>query len=247
MDILKSHRSIRKYSWEEVSAELINDILESGIRASNTGNMQLYSVIVTRNREQKEILAPLHFNQPMVKEAPVLLTICMDFKRFSQWCFVNNTKTDFTNLLWLLNGTIDASILAQNICVAAEFHGLGICYLGTALYNAPEISRVLNLPEGVIPVTAITLGYPDSVPDLTDRLPLKAVVHYESYSQFSKHDILAIYREKEELESSRQFVEENGKDNLAQVYAEVRYKTSDSIFFSEKILAWLRSQGFTFE
>ena len=145
MEILKLHRTIRNYKAVSVAEDILIDILECGIRSSNTGNMQLYSIVVTRNIEKKAELAPFHFNQPMVKEAPLLLTICFDINRFKLWCTANNANADFTCLLWLLNGTIDSSILAQNICVAAESYGLGICYLGTTLYNAPEISKVLHL------------------------------------------------------------------------------------------------------
>ena len=247
MDLLKSHRSIRNYLSTEIPAEMLTDILECGIRASNTGNMQLYSVVVTKDREKKSLLAPFHFNQPMVKQAPVLLTICMDINRFSKWCSISGTKTDFSNLLWLLNGTIDASILAQNICVAAESKGLGICYLGTTLYNAPEISQVLNLPDGVIPVTAITIGFPTAGGEKSDRLPLESVVHVEEYQDYTEEEIIAIYREKESLESSAKFVKENGKMNLAQVYSEVRYKTNDNLFFSKKLMDWLTAKGFVFK
>lgn len=244
MKLLKEHRSVRSYLPKEIDQELLTDILESGIQASNTGNMQLYAVIVTRDADKKNKLAPYHFNQPMVKQAPVLLTICMDINRFYKWCSVRNTAADFKNLLWLLNSTIDASIMAQNLCIAAENRGLGICYLGTALYNAPEIAQILKLPSGVIPVTAITIGYPAAIPALTDRLPIEAVIHYEEYSDFSKSDIDNLYREKESLESSKKFVQENNKENLAQVFTEVRYKKEDSVYFSEKLLKMLRDQGF---
>jgi nitroreductase len=244
MDLLKSHRSIRKYKAMTIPDDVLEEILECGIRASNTGNMQLYSVVVTREQERKEALALLHFNQPMVKEAPVLLTVCFDLNRFTQWCTIKETSTDFSNLLWILTGTIDAAIFAQNICVAAENNGLGICYLGTALYNAPEIVQVLNLPKGVIPITALTIGYPDTVPELTDRLPFEAVVHYEEYTDYPEEKIAEIYQVKENLPSSRDFVSQNGKDNLAQVYAEVRYKTSDNRYFSEKLRQMLIAQGF---
>lgn len=247
MELLKAHRSVRKFKPDPIPKEVLTEILESGIRASNTGNMQLYSIVVTQDAEMREKLGPLHFNQTMVKEAPVLLTVCIDFYRFLQWFRLNDTSTDFYNLLWLLNGTIDASIVAQNICVAAEEVGLGICYLGTALYNAPEISELLKLPRGVLPVTALVVGTPQFVPELTDRLPLHATVHYEHYTGFTDHQIKELYKEKEALESSKKFVHENGKKNLAQVYAEVRYKTSDSVFFSKKILKWLNSHGFVFE
>jgi len=247
MELLKSHRTIRKYKPIDISEDILNDILECGIRSSNTGNMQLYSIVVTRNVEKKAELAPLHFNQPMVKDAPLILTICFDVKRFKLWCEESNAVVDFTGLLWLLNGTIDTSILAQNICVAAESHGLGICYLGTTLYNAPEISKVLNLPSGVIPITTLTIGYPEVVPELTDRLPLDSIVHYEEYQNYSTDAIRKMYKFKENLESSRKFVKENNKETLAQVYTDVRYKSSDSHFFSKKLLEMLIQQGFVFE
>lgn len=246
-EFLKSHRTIRKYKAVDLADDVLNDLLECGIRASNTGNMQLYCIVVTRSTEKKAELAPFHFNQPMVKEAPLLLTICLDINRFKLWCSANNASADFTGLLWLLNGAVDSSILAQNICVAAESKGLGICYLGTTLYNAPEISKILHLPSGVIPITALTIGYPEVVPELTDRLPLESIVHYEEYQDYSTEEIKKIYESKENLESSKKFVEENGKENLAQVYTEVRYKSADSQYFSQKLLKMLVEQGFVFE
>jgi len=246
MELLKSHRSIRRYLHKPIFDDILNTLLECGIRASNTGNMQLTSIIITRNQEMKALLAPLHFNQPMVIQAPVVLTICFDINRFSRWCAVNDAECSFSDILWLLNGTIDSSLLAQNICVAAESVGLGICYLGTTLYNAPEISNLLNLPKGVIPITTLTLGYPEIIPDLTDRLSLDSIVHQEQYVDYSDERINEIYREKESLESSKLFVQENHKDNLAQVYTEIRYKAADSKFFSDKIRKMLEEQGFVF-
>ena len=244
MELLKSHRTIRKYSNSEIPEAILTDVLECGIRSSNTGNMQLYSIVVTRQFEKKGELAPLHFNQAMVTSAPVVLTICFDVNRFNVWCRLNNTLTDFNNLLWLLNGVIDSSILAQNICIAAESQGLGICYLGTTLYNAPEIIETLELPSGVIPINTLTIGYPEVIPDLTDRLPLDAILHHETYNNYTDAQINDYYKAKEELESSKQFVFENQKQNLAQVYAEVRYKSEDNIFFSDKLRKLLEEQGF---
>jgi nitroreductase len=186
MKLLLNHCSVRNYLPTRISQDLLDEILYSGIRASNTGNMQLYSIVVTLDEEKKKTLAPCHFNQAMVLQAPVLLTICFDISRFYKWCDASNTTADFKNLLWLLNGTIDVSILSQNICIAAENKGLGICYLGTTLYNAPEISNVLHLPVGVVPITALTIGYPATSPEKTDRLSLDAVVHYEEYKDYNE-------------------------------------------------------------
>lgn len=244
METIFQHRSIRQYLSNPVDEELLKRLVEAGTRASTTGNMQLYSVVVTRDEQRKAALAPLHFNQPMVKQAPVLLTICADLNRFNRWCELRNADAGYNNFLWLINAVMDASLFAQNICLAAESQGLGICYLGTALYNAPEISKELNLPQGVIPLTAITLGYPASDPGLTDRLPLEAVLHFEAYKPNSDEHINILYKEKESLESSRRFVAENKKENLAQVFTDVRYKKNDNQYFSEKLTAFLREQGF---
>jgi len=247
MELLLNHRTVRQYLEKDIDVSLLNSILESGIRASNTGNMQLYSIIVTRDEENKNLLAPFHFNQSMVREAPVVLTICYDINRFYKWCDINGTQTDFNNLLWLLTGCIDVSLVSQNICVAAENSGLGICYLGTVLYNAPEISNILNLPKGVIPLTTISIGYPAQLPDQVDRLPLSSVVHYENYKDYSSENISIGYSGKEGLLSSKQFIAENKKENLAQVFTEVRYKAEDSRYFSQKLCKMLVEQGFSFE
>lgn len=244
MHTLFEHRSIRQYQSKPVEEELLLKIIEAGTRASTTGNMQLYSVVVTRDQERKAALAPLHFNQPMVKQAPVLLTVCADLNRFNRWCELRNADAGYNNFLWMLNALTDAVLFAQNLCVAAESEGLGICYLGTALYNAPEISRELKLPAGVIPVTAITVGYPEQIPPLTDRLPVEAIVHFEHYHPNTDQRINEWYREKESLGSSLRFVAENAKENLAQVFTDVRYKKGDNLHFSAKLLKFLREQGF---
>lgn len=244
MKLLLEHRTIRKYSDQSISDGLLRSILEAGSRASTTGNMQVYSIIVSRDPKMKEKLSPCHFNQPMVKEAPVLLTFCADFNRFNKWCRIRGAEPGYDNFLSFLTAAIDALIVAQNVCIAAENSGLGICYLGTTTYMADEIIDVLQLPPGVLPVTALTLGYPAEDPPLTDRLALDAVVHYEKYKDYSEEDINRIYKEKEELESSLKFVAENRLETLAQVFTDVRYRKADNLAFSRKLLKTLEKQGF---
>ena len=244
MQLLMNHRSIRKYKDKAVSDELLQKIIGAGTRASTTGNMQLYSVVVTRGAGQKAKIAPLHFKQRPYLEAPVSLTICADVHRFNQWCNYRNADAAYSNMLWLINAVTDASLFAQNICLAAEAEDFGICYLGTALYNAEELIDELKLPQGVFPLTVITLGYPDEHPPLTDRLPLQAVIHQEKYQDYDEARVNELYAAKETLESSKKFVAENKKSNLAQVFTDVRYSRKDSEFFSKKLTATLRKQGF---
>ncbi len=244
MELLKKHVSIRKYTEQSIEDKLIESIIYSGTKASTTGNMQLYSVIVTKNETKKKELLPLHFNQPLVKSAPVLLTFVADFNRFSKWCNFNEAVPGYNNFLSFFTAAIDALLVAQNVCIAAENVGLGICYLGTTTYNAREIIKVLNLPNLTFPVTTVALGYPDESPELTDRIPLNGIVHYEEYSDYTKEGINKLYEFKENLESSKRFIEENNKETLAQVYTDVRYKKADNEFFSAKMLQTIREQGF---
>ncbi|VAW24149.1 Oxygen-insensitive NADPH nitroreductase [hydrothermal vent metagenome] len=244
MDLLLKHKTIRKFLEKEVPSELLENILTAGCRASTTGNMQVYSIIVTKNRAVKEKLMPLHFNQPVAKSAPLLLTFCADFNRFSKWCELRKAIPGYNNFLSFITASIDALLAAQNVCIAAEDKGLGICYLGTTTYNAKEIIEVLNLPKLVFPVTTVAIGWPGEDPLQTDRLPLKAVVHEERYKDYSKEDIDELYSYKENLPESLQFISENSKETLAQVFTDVRYKKSDNEFFSEKIVEVLKVQGF---
>jgi FMN reductase (NADPH) len=243
-DVLRSRRTIRKYATEKVTDELLQKILEAGCRASTTGNMQVYSIIVTRDEERKKALAPLHFNQRMVTEAPVVLTFCADFNRFNKWCEINNTTPGYDNFLSFITASIDALLVAQTVCIAAESEGLGICYLGTTTYMAHKIIEVLKLPKSVVPVTTVTLGWPSELPEQVDRLPLKAVVHNEFYSDYSEEDIRKYYAEKEGRADSKQFITENNKETLAQVFTDVRYKKADNIHFSNILLQVIKDQGF---
>ncbi len=206
--------------------------------------MQVYSIIITRDDEKKRELAPFHFNQGMVTEAPVVLTFCADFNRFSKWCRLRNAEPGYDNFLSFMTAAIDALLVAQTFCIAAEAGGLGICYLGTTTYMAHKITEVLKLPGGVVPVTTITLGWPLEKPEQVDRLPLKAILHYETYSDYTPGEIEMYYRPKEERSDSVQFVKENGKESLAQVFTDVRYTRKDNIYFSNVFLQVLRDQGF---
>ena len=242
--LLKNHKSVRSYKPDHIDPELLNSILDAGCRASTTGNMQLYSIIVTSDENKKAELAPAHFNQKAVLEAPILLTICADFNRFNKWCLHRDAVPGFGNFLSFMNGAIDAILVSQNICVAAESVGLGICYFGTVLYNADVIIEKLMLPNGVIPVAAITLGYPAVVPTQTDRLSLDAIVHKEVYTDYTPERINKIYSTKEAQSDNVKFVIENNKKTLAQVFTDVRYKKGDNEHFSAKLLDVLKKQGF---
>ncbi|HEY9124637.1 MAG TPA: nitroreductase family protein [Bacteroidales bacterium] len=244
MHTILNHRTIRKYKTTPVSQKMLEEILLAGTKASNTGNMQTYSMIVTTDSTLKEQLCKCHFGQEMVKVAPVLITFCADFNRFNKWCNLRKAKPGYDNFLSFFNAAIDALLVAQNVALAAEEKGLGICYLGTTTYNAKQIIDILNLPKGVVPVTTIVMGYPEVIPDLTDRLPLEAVVHYEKYQDYSDEKINELYSEKEALPFHQELLKINNKETLAQIFTDIRYKKADNIAFSKAFLKAIEDQMF---
>lgn len=239
-------RTVRRYRPEPADDALISHLLELAAHAPNTGNMQLYSAVVTTDEEIKKRLAPAHFNQPQVTGCSHVVTFCADYRRYAEWCRVSDADPGCDNFQSFMATVIDTSLFAQQFNTLAEMNGLGCCYLGTTTYNAPEIGEVLGLPQLVVPVTTITVGYPEGEAALSDRMPAEAIIMENKYKAFDESEIKEFYAEKEALEESRRFVAENGKQNLAQVYAEVRYPRTGAEIFSARFLEYVRKQGFIF-
>lgn len=244
LDSMKNRKTIRQYTDQDIPDKLLHELLEIAARASNTGNMQLYSVVVTKDQKSKEKMAPAHFNQPMVTKAPVVLTFCADANRFVKWAEQRNAEPGFDNFQTFIAAVIDSMLFAQNFCTAAEEKGFGICYLGTTTYNADKIIEALNLPKLVVPITVVTVGYPAQEPEQPERLPLEAIVHQESYTDYTPESIHELYKEKEELAANIQYVKENNKETLAQVFTDIRYTKKNNEYFSEAFLNVLKQQGF---
>ncbi|MCQ2271371.1 MAG: nitroreductase family protein [Bacteroidales bacterium] len=242
---LLQHRSIRKFTEQPVDSETIETILKCACNGSTMGNMQLFSIIVTTDKKMMEKTAALHFNQPIATNAPLMLTFCADLHRFNRYCQFRNASTDsYDNLQAYQWATTDALIAAQNACVAAESLGLGLCWLGTIVYQVDKFIEILSLPKNVMPVACIALGYPDENPELTDKLPVEALVHHNVYQDYSEFDINKYYKEKENHPNTINILKENELDNLAQVFTQRRYVKKDNEFFSQVLKKTLVDQHF---
>ena len=244
MESLRNRRSIRKYAGRDVSDLLLNDLLFQAERTQTMGNLQLYSVVITRDRQKKEQLAPAHFNQPMVTGAPVVLTFCADFRRTSLWAENRKATPGYGNFLSFINAMSDTLLYCQTFCNLAEEEGLGYCYLGTTVYMPEMIIDTLQLPKLVMPVATITLGWPEETPPLSDRLPLEAIIHHETFQDYTPERIDRIYATKESLQENQHFVEINNKETLAQIFTDIRYTKKDNEAMSEGMLRALKKQGF---
>ena len=226
MKTINTRRSIRKYSDKEVSGELLSRLLAEASRTQTMGNMQLYSVVVTRSKEMKE------------------RTVCADFNRASAWCRQRKAEPGYDNFLSFVNAATDALLYTQTLCNLAEEEGLGLCFLGTTVYMPQMIIDALMLPRLVMPVATITLGWPAEEPPLSDRLPLESFVHDETYHDYSPSDIDRYYGPKEELEENKEFVRINNKETLAQIFTDIRYTKKDNEAMSAGMLEALKRQGF---
>ena len=244
MKNLSTRRTIRRYSDRPVDDGLLESLIDEATRTQTMGNLQLYSVVITRSQEMKEKLSPAHFNQPMVMQAPVVLTVCADFNRTSQWARCRQAEPGYDNFLSFLNAATDALLFTQTLCCRLDEEGLGYCYLGTTVYQPQLIIDILQLPKLVMPVATLTVGWPDENPPQSDRLPLKALVHNETYQDYTPQAIDQFYEYKENLPENRHFVEINNKQTLAQVFTDIRYTRSDNEAMSQGLFDALRHQGF---
>jgi nitroreductase len=251
-DLIRSHRSIRSYLQRPIPDETLDRILQAATRASSSGNMQAYSIIVTTDPNLRQELLVPHFHQKMVTEAPVLLTFCADFHRMRQWLEINEAPPNFDNLMSFMIASIDAILASQNAVLAAEAEGLGICYMGTTLASCQEIARILKCPANVIPVVGFSLGFPNEEPLFRDRLPLQGVVHRETYSDYSAERLSEIYREKEVMglqryqsqPELRALIETAGAKNLAQIYTKAKYTRDSHLKYSQDLFDFLKQQNF---
>lgn len=174
----------------------------------------------------------------------MVLTFCADYRRTTLWAEQRQGHPGYDNLLSFINAATDALLYCQTFCNMAEAEGLGLCFLGTTVYCPEAIIDTLQLPPLVFPVATITLGWPDEHPAQTDRLPLSAIVHEETYTDYTPERINAAYAEKEATEENRHFVEINNVQTLAQIFTDIRYTRKDNEAMSATLIKALRRQGF---
>ena len=254
-DLLHRHRSIRAFTPQPVPPELLNEVLSDSIRgSSSSGNLNTYSIIVSRDAARREQLCELHQGQDMVRQAPVLLSFCADVRRTRDWLKLNAARDNFDNFMGFMVAAFDAIILAQTVSLALEDRGLGICYMGTTLNQADRISEFLELPVGVLPVTTLVVGWPAEQPEARDRLPLAAYVHEERYQRHDDAAIAQLYAARESRGRQRyqamgpgmaQLWAEHGIENLAQFYTSpIKYSPESLRMVSRRLLALLPRQEF---
>lgn len=188
IDTLKNHVSIRKYKDKEVEKEMVDTIIECGQMAPSSNNLQAYTIIEVKDENKKDELTKISGGQKWVKEAPVVLLFCADLNRNKKYVDVLNTDI-FSNAELYTVAVVDTALAAQKSLIAAQGLGLGGVVVGGIRNNVKKVHEIFNLPNLVVPLFLLCLGYPDDDPGLKPRLP-KEIVHKIDYYDTTKDDEL---------------------------------------------------------
>ena len=196
IDLLKSHRSIRKFTDKAIDPDVLDDILLAGQAAATSSFLQGSTIIRVKNKGTRESLAKLAGNQPYVETAAEFMVFCADLKRAGNYCkeYGKPFEGDYTE--HFIIATVDVALMAQSLVTAAESVGLGICYIGGIRNNPVDVSKLLELPIGVYPVFGLCLGYPDQDPEIKPRLPLSIILKDEVYNERDDQDKIREYDER---------------------------------------------------
>ncbi len=180
LDLLLAHRSVRRFRPDAVPDEDVRRAVEAGQMASTSSNVQGYCLIRVQDPIARERLAEIAGPQRKVVDSGAFFVVCGDTHRHR--LIHERAGTPYRGRLEaFLVSVIDASLFAQNLCVAFEAMGYGICYVGGIRNDLREVDRTLRLPEGVYPLFGLCVGVPAEDPIPRPRLPLPAVLFDDRY------------------------------------------------------------------
>ena len=255
-ELMHAHRSIRQFDTTRGLEEaFVDDLLVQALAgSSSSGNLNMVSVVKTFDPVRKARLCQLHSGQPMVLQAPLVLSFCADTHRTRAWLALREARLGFDELHSWHVAAFDAIILSQTAALAFESHGLGICYMGTTLNSMRDIADFLELPAHVLPVTSLVVGWPAEAPAQRDRLPGTAWLHRERYTAPSPESIERDFGEREQRGWARyramgpetvRRMDEHGITSLAQFYtSKIKYDPDRLGASAADIARLLRERGF---
>ncbi|MFD1360456.1 oxygen-insensitive NADPH nitroreductase [Lentibacillus salinarum] len=178
-----NHRSIRKFTKEKLTTEQIYTIVRGAQKASTSNYMMAYTIIGIDDEETKEKLATIT-GQTYVKDNGHFFIFCADLHRVynqASKTVQEKMQVNMENTEQFIVATVDTALAAQNAAIAAESIGLGVCFIGSIRNDIKRVDEILQLPQYVIPLFGLAVGYPDQKPEQKPRLPLDVVYHENKY------------------------------------------------------------------
>ncbi|MDQ0228946.1 NADPH-dependent oxidoreductase [Metabacillus malikii] len=239
---LTEHRSYRHYKKDQLSNEQLDAILASAQAAPSWIHGQQVSVIVVQDERKKQRLAELSGNQQYIKDCPTFLVFCADFYRAHLASQIEEIPIEVTNDVdALLIGATDVGIALGNAIAAAESLGLNIVPIGGIRRNPLEVIETLEIPNYVIPIVGLCIGYGENDPGLNPRLPKETFIHREVYNKNQETLILSYNEEyQKHLSKTSSKPSTTWTSRVTSFYKETHYNNQ-----YPDVPTMLKKQGFT--
>lgn len=193
IELMKSHASVRDYKEEQLTGEEVSELIHAAQHAATSHFVQAYSVVWVTDPEKRKKLGELSRNPKQMEGAGAVFLMCADYNRLKHAGEMQAEKIIFDQAENLLVAVTDVGLLAQNLALAAESKGYGICYIGGVRNNMEAISDLVGLPEGVFPVYGLTVGVPNEGNEVKPRLPVEAILHENEYDEAKYETLLPEY------------------------------------------------------
>jgi len=272
-ELMMKRRSARVFKDQEIPDPVIEQLIDVANYAPSGGNIQPISIILVRSIDGRKKLAEIVGDQPWVKNAPLSMIFCLDFYRVKKWAEL--CQTDFRGeqaLNHFLIAYADLMAAAQNVVILCESLGLGSVYIGSILDEIDGARDFFEMPNYVLPMMVLSMGYPKSIPQRIPKLKKEHMVHREKYRKPGDEEICRAFDEKygpmdesiekylekafvEALEADKQesseYLERVKKQmkrldiqNSAQFLFKLRYPTGVMVRMNERIFRSIRNAGF---
>jgi len=238
IQIMKNHRSIRKYKDIMISDEIINELVDVAQHAPTSLSGQQSTIIVIKDKESKKKIAQYAVDMPWIEECPVFFLFVIDFYKTKLACEKNNRIQTITDSVEsIMVGSVDIGLSMQNVITAAESLDLGTVCIGGIRNNPVAMIELLDLPEYTYPLVGLCLGYPEDYSKIKPRLGKTSYFHFEKYNMESLKDAIDSYDELME-----KYLKEVGREQ------EVNWSYNTSSFYKDnyfpEVYPTLKAQGF---
>ncbi|TWT24709.1 NADPH-dependent oxidoreductase [Planomicrobium sp. CPCC 101110] len=221
LNLMKSHASVRDYQEKQLTRSEVSELIEAAQYAASSHFVQAYSIVWVTDPAKRRKLGELSRNPQQMEGAGAVFLMCADYNRLKHASAMQKEPIVFDQAENLIVAVTDVGLLAQNLALAAESKGYGICYIGGVRNNMEAISELAGLPEGVFPVYGLTIGVPNEANEVKPRLPVEAILHENEYDEAKYQSLLPEY------------------DNTIAAYYKTRTSNQKSITWTQQMAHFL--------
>jgi nitroreductase/FMN reductase [NAD(P)H] len=183
IESIVKHRVLRRYSDKPVDPELVRLICACGLSSPTKSDLQQRDILIVENPASRKAIANLIPDMPWIGKAPCFLVFLANGRRLPALSRLRGKEFANDHFDLLFNAVTDATMALSTCIVAAEALGLGTCPISVIRDHAARIGELLALPEKVIPLAGLCVGWPSDQGRLSPRLPLAMNLHHDRYRE----------------------------------------------------------------